>query len=73
MELELIPKSEPEKVLNTQGPQDGPLVYTGPERRKGLRRVTMNRREMARFEAAPDRRRGMDRRVELKMWDGRNY
>ena len=73
MELELMPKSEPEKGLDSQGPQDGQLVYTGPERRKGLRRVTMNRREMARFEAAPDRRQETDRRGELKLWDGRNF
>lgn len=73
MELELMPKSEPEKVFVPEGPQDGPLIYTGPERRKGLRRVMVDRREMARFEAKPDRRHGMDRRVELKLWDGRNF
>ena len=73
MELELMPKNEPEKAPETQGSQDGPLVYTGPERRKDLRRMTVDRREMARFEAKPDRRRGMDRRVELKLWDGRNF
>ena len=73
MELELMPKGEEEKAFDSKAPQEGPLVYTGPERRKAMRRVTMNRREMARFEAAPDRRRGMDRRVELKLWDGRNF
>lgn len=73
MELELMPKGEQEKVPDVQGPQDGPLVYTGPERRKALRRMMVDRREMARFEAKPDRRRGMDRRVELKLWDGRNF
>ena len=73
MELELMPKNEPEKAPETQGPVDGPLVYTGPERRKGLRRVTVDRREMARFESKLDRRRGGDRRIELKLWDGRNF
>ena len=73
MELELVPKSEPEKIPNTVGPQDGPLKYTGPERRKGLRRVTVDRREMARFEEKTDRRHMVDRRVDLKLWDGRNF
>lgn len=73
MELELMPKSEPEKVLENQGIEDGPLVYTGPERRKALRRMTVDRREMARFEEKTDRRHGMDRRSELKLWDGRNF
>lgn len=73
MELELMPKSEPEKAPGNQSTQEEPLVYTGPERRKGSRRITVDRREMARFEAKPDRRHGMDRRSELKLWDGRNF
>lgn len=73
MELELMPKDEPEKVSDKQEPQDGPLLYTGPERRKGSRRVTVDRREMARFEEKKDRRRGQERRGDLKLWDGRNF
>jgi hypothetical protein len=73
MELELMPKSEPEKAPESHGLDDGPLVYTGPERRRAPRRVTVDRREMARFEAKQDRRHGMDRRGDLKLWDGRNF
>lgn len=73
MELELVPKSEPAQIPDNLGPKDGPLKYTGPERRKGSRRVTVDRREMARFEEKTDRRHGMDRRADLKLWDGRNF
>lgn len=73
MALELVPKSELDAVPGNQGPEDGPLLYTGPERRKGLRRLTVDRREMARFESKPDRRRGSDRRGDLKLWDGRSF
>lgn len=73
MELELMPKSEPGKAPGSHGRQDGPLVYTGPERRKALRRVMVDRREMVRFEAKQDRRHGGDRRGDLKLWDGRNF
>lgn len=73
MELELVPKSEAGKVFDNQQPEDGPLVYTGPERRKGARRVMVDRREMARFEEKTDRRHAVDRRSELKLWDGRNF
>lgn len=73
MELELMPKNESERVPDDQVSQDGPLIYTGPERRKELRRVTVDRREMARFEAKLDRRHGVDRRSDLKLWDGRNF
>jgi hypothetical protein len=73
MELELVPKSEPATIPENPGAKEKPLVYTGPERRRGLRRITVDRREMARFEARTDRRHGVDRRADLKLWDGRNF
>lgn len=73
MELELVPKNESVRTSENLSPKERPLVYTGPERRRGLRRVTVDRREMARFEAKTDRRHGVDRRADLKLWDGRNF
>lgn len=74
MELELMPMDEPDTGAGDLALQDRPLKYTGPERRKiGVRRVTVDRREMARFEAKKDRRHGVDRRGDLKLWDGRNF
>lgn len=72
MELELVPKDAPNPAGDDDAPKDGPLRYTGPERRKQLRRVTVDRREMVRFETKPDRRSGKDRRVAEKLWDGRD-
>ena len=73
MELELVPKDEPEKKAEGHVLQDGPLVYTGPERRKGLRRVTVDRREMVRFETKPERRRAGDRRMSTSLWEKRDF
>ena len=73
MELELVPKDGPEEKAEPQTMQDGPLVYTGPERRKAPRRITVDRREMVRFQNTPDRRQAGDRRINTRMWDGRDF
>jgi len=73
MELELVSKTESEKPSGDQPLADGALKYTGPERRKDARRITVDRREMVRFESNTDRRARGDRRGELKLWDGRNF
>lgn len=75
MELELVPKDVIDQSVaeeaSAQAADEERLVYTGPDRRKKVRRVTVDRREMVRFESKPDRRSGKDRRLEMKMWDGR--
>ncbi|HEC20206.1 MAG TPA: hypothetical protein ENI97_12800 [Gammaproteobacteria bacterium] len=58
--------------MESAGPHDGALKYVGPERRKAPRRVTVDRREMVRFENTPDRRQNGDRRISTRMWDGRD-
>jgi hypothetical protein len=73
MELELVPKDAPVEKADENAPQDGPLKYTGPDRRKAPRRVTVDRREMVRFENKPDRRQNGDRRLQTRMWDGRDF
>jgi len=73
MELELVPKDSPTDKIASAGPQDGPLEYTGPDRRKSPRRVKVDRREMVRFENTPDRRQAGDRRLKTRMWDGRDF
>jgi len=73
MELELVPKDESGRNVESTGSQDGPLEYTGPDRRKTPRRIKVDRREMVRFENTPDRRRSGDRRLNTHMWDGRAF
>ncbi len=73
MQLELMPNSEPEKGPDNQVAQNGSLLYDGPERRKGQRRQTVDRREMVRFEIKTDRRHGLERRGDIKLWKGRNF
>ena len=73
MELELVPKEQIDQKVTAQESEEAPLVYTGPERRKKVRRVTVDRREMVRFENKPDRRSGGDRRIATRMWDGRDF
>lgn len=72
MELELVPKDDYDRSVANQSPEEEGLVYTGPNRRKNVRRVTVDRREMVRFEDKPDRRSGGDRRIATRMWDGRD-
>lgn len=73
MELELIPKDELGQSPEAAVPQDGPLKYTGPDRRKTPRRIKVDRREMVRFETTQDRRQSTDRRLNTRMWDGHNF
>jgi hypothetical protein len=73
MTLELVPKDAPAEQIAPTGPQDGPLKYTGPDRRKTPRRIKVDRREMVRFENTPDRRQMGDRRLKTRMWDGRDF
>ena len=76
MELELVPKDVIDQSVANQATHhvadEERMVYTGPERRKGSRRITVDRREMVRFENKPDRRSGKDRRLEMRIWDGRD-
>ncbi|WP_455198426.1 hypothetical protein [Kaarinaea lacus] len=72
MELELVPKDNIDRTVANQPSDENELAYTGPERRKKVRRITVDRREMVRFETKPDRRSGGDRRIATKMWDGRD-
>lgn len=73
MELELVPKDKIDQKVAHQEAEESPMVYTGPERRKKVRRVTVDRREMVRFENKPDRRNGGDRRIATSMWNGRDF
>jgi len=73
MELELVPKDDLGQNVASAEPQDGPLKYTGPDRRKTPRRIKVDRREMVRFENTPDRRHSVDRRLNTHMWDGRAF
>jgi len=74
MKLELTSKSEWEKPGTDHALNDDEVPkYIGPERRKNQRRVTVDRREMIRFESTLGRRTLGDRRGELKLWDGRNF
>ncbi len=73
MELELVSKNEPEKLAVDPSPKDRPMLYSGPERRKMLRRIVVDRREMIRFESKSDRRQQGERRGELNLWDGRSF
>ncbi len=73
MELELIPKNEWKNEVKPEGLQDGFLQYIGPDRRRATRRITVDRREMVRFENTPDRRYNGDRRLSSRMWNGREF
>lgn len=71
MVLELVPK----EVVSSEAPkpaQNGQPVYKGMERRKAQRRITVDRREMIRFEST-DRRRGQERRGSLGLWKQRDF
>jgi len=73
MELKLVPKDEWENEVGCEGPEDGPLQYIGPDRRKISRRIKVDRRAMVRFESTPDRRHNGDRRLSTRMWNGREF
>lgn len=67
MALELVPKDKWENEVKFEDPQDGPLRYIGPDRRKTIRRIKVDRRAMVRFENTPDRRQGGDRRPGIRL------
>lgn len=71
MELELVPKEAFDRSAVQEANEEQP-EYIGPERRRGPRRIVVDRREMIRFETRDDRRSGNDRRLELQLWDGRD-
>jgi hypothetical protein len=67
-ELKLLDKDEeleerePHKWWAKFQLQEQSVEYSGPERRRGERRKTGDRRQFVRFEGKPDRRSGKDRR-----------
>jgi hypothetical protein len=72
MELELQPKDDQPRRKAEAESAEMP-VYQGMERRRAVRRVTVDRRTMIRFEAGQDRRRGRERRADLQLWNGRDF
>ena len=73
MGLELVSKEEVDVNVRRQAPSEETTpAYTGTDHRVVARRITVDRREMVRFEDKTDRRRGPERRVANKLWDGRD-
>ena len=73
MGLELVSKEEIDVNVSKQAPlEDNALGYLGSEHRAMVRRVTVDRREMVRFEDKSDRRNGKERRVASQLWNGRD-
>ena len=73
MGLELVSKEDIDVNVRRQAPsEDTTLAYMGTEHRVIVRRVTVDRREMVRFEEKTDRRNGKERRISLQVWDGRD-
>ncbi len=73
MGLELVSKEDIDVNVRRQAPsEDTTLAYTGTEHRVIVRRVTVDRREMVRFEEKTDRRNGKERRVASQLWNGRD-
>ncbi len=73
MTLELVPKEALDDAAGQKTNNEEVPKYIGSERRKMLRRFTVDRREMIRFEGSrPDRRSGNERRIVLQLWDGRS-
>lgn len=73
MELELVSKDEIDSNISNQAPLEENIpAYMGTEHRVNIRRVTVDRREMVRFEQKSDRRNGKERRVAKQLWDGRD-
>ena len=73
MGLELVSKEEVDVNVRRQAPSEETTpAYTGKDHRVAVRRITVDRREMVRFEDKSDRRAGKDRRVANKLWNGRD-
>jgi len=73
MHLELMSYDEEEMITENQPSEGEQSQFSGLEQRKGQRRKKVDRREMVRFEEKPDRRKGSDRRGEVKLWKDRNF
>jgi hypothetical protein len=73
MGLELVSKEEVDVDVRRQAPsEDTTLAYTGTDHRVVVRRITVDRREMVRFEDKTDRRNGKERRGSNQLWNGRD-
>ncbi len=73
MGLELVSKDEIDVEVRRQAPsEDTTLAYTGTEHRIVVRRITVDRREMVRFEDKSDRRNDKERRIAQQVWNGRD-
>jgi hypothetical protein len=73
MGLELVSKEEIDVNVRRKAPsEDTTPAYTGREHRVNVRRITVDRREMVRFEDTSDRRNGKERRIAQQMWNGRD-
>ena len=73
MGLELVSKEEIDVNVRRQASsEDTTPAYRGTEHRVSVRRITVDRREMVRFEDVSDRRDGKERRVTQQMWNGRD-
>ena len=73
MGLELVSKADIDVNVRRQAPsEDTTLAYTGTEHRLAVRRVTVDRRDMVRFEDKSDRRNIKERRVANQLWNGRD-
>jgi hypothetical protein len=74
MVLELVPlEDESENDVSQQMARDETPAYGSSERRRKQRRITIDRREMVRFEANLDRRTSKDRRITRALWQGRDF
>jgi hypothetical protein len=73
MELELVSIEEIDVNIRRQtSSEDTTPAYLGTEHRIVVRRDTVDRRGMVRFEDNSDRRIGKERRSTQQMWNGRN-
>ena len=73
MGLELVSKEDIDVNVRRQAPsEDTTPAYMGTEHRVNVRRITVDRREMVRFEDKLDRRNGKERRVAQQLWNGRD-
>jgi hypothetical protein len=73
MGLELVSKEDVDVNVRRQAPsEDTTPAYTGTEHRIVVRRITVDRREMVRFEDNSDRRNSKERRIAQQVWNGRD-
>jgi hypothetical protein len=72
MVLELVPKESVSPSGEKKAKRENKPAYSGMERRRAQRRITVDRREMIRFDST-DRRTGTERRVSLGLWKDREF